>query len=171
MNIVLIGARGSGKSAVGQALAVRLGRVVVSTDSEIERRAGCSIAAFVERHGWDAFRDLESAVVRDAAACANCVIDTGGGFVLRQANVDALRAKGRVFWLQAPVHVLAARIQGDANRPSLTGTKSPVDEISDVLAARAPLYTAAAHHVIDAENRTAEAIAAEIAALFHNSEA
>ncbi|NUM56095.1 MAG: shikimate kinase [Candidatus Hydrogenedentes bacterium] len=167
MNVVLIGSRGSGKSAVAKALATVLSRPVVSTDAEIERRAGCAIVDFVSNRGWDAFRDLESEVVRHVAPRADCIIDTGGGVVLRQANVDALRAGGRVFWLQAPVTVLAARIKDDASRPSLTGSKSAVDELADVLAARTPLYAAAAHHSIDAATRTPEEIAAEISRLFY----
>ncbi len=166
MNIVLIGARGSGKSAVAGALSRSLGRSVVSTDAEIERRAGCTIKEFVDRNGWDAFRDLESKVVVDIAAHDGLVLDTGGGVVLRQTNVDALRANGRIFWLQAPVAVLAGRIKDDTNRPSLTSTQSFVDEIASVLAAREPLYAAAAHHVIDTEGLSPESIAEEIAARF-----
>ena len=158
--------RGSGKSAVAEALAHALKRTVVSTDAEIERRAGCSIKDFVEQNRWDAFRKLESEVVRDLAGDGDRILDTGGGVVLRQANVEALRAHGRVFWLQAPVAVLAARIKGDHRRPSLTGAKSSVDEIAEVLAARAPLYAAAAHHVINTEDRAPDAIAVGIAALF-----
>ena len=166
MNIVLIGARGSGKTAVAVAVAHALKRTVVSTDAEIERRAGCTIKDFVERNGWDAFRDLESEVVRDLAGDGDRIVDTGGGVVLRQANVGALRAHGRVFWLQAPVAVLAERIKDDNGRPSLTGAKSSVDEIAEVLAARAPLYAAAAHHIVDTEFGPPDGIAVEIAALF-----
>ncbi|MBM3289065.1 MAG: shikimate kinase [Candidatus Hydrogenedentes bacterium] len=166
MNIVLIGSRGSGKSAVGAALAQLLGRTAVSTDAEIERRVGCTIKNYVEKHGWDAFRDLESDIVHDLATRDDCILDTGGGVVLRQTNVDALRANARVFWLLAPVATLAARIQDDTNRPSLTGAKSFVDELAEVLAARTPLYAAAAHHVIDTAKRNPEAIAAAIAELF-----
>lgn len=167
MNIVLIGARGSGKSAVAQALAQTHGMQVVSSDAEIERRAGCRIKDFVEAKGWEAFRDLESEVVRDLSALENTIIDTGGGVVLRRANVDALRRHGKVFWLCASADVLAARIKDDANRPSLTGVKSFVDEIAEVLAERIPLYAAAADHAIDTENRVPSEIAGEIAALLH----
>jgi len=152
LNIVLIGARGSGKSAVSRELSRLTGRAIVSTDAEAVQRAGRSIAELVETLGWDAFRDLESDVVRDVASRGAIIIDTGGGAILRQANVDALRAKGHVFWLRAPVAVLAARIKDDTQRPSLTGTKSFVDEIEEVLAVRTPLYTAAAHDIIDVEN-------------------
>ena len=130
------------------------------------QRAGCSIAELVETLGWDAFRDLESDVVRDVASRDAIIIDTGGGAILRQGNVDALRATGHVFWLRAPVAVLAERIKDDTQRPSLTGTKSFVDEIEEVLALRTPLYTAAAHDIIDVENMSPAEIAQSILKLF-----
>ena len=66
------------------------------------------------------------------------VIDTGGGAILRAQNVEALKKNGTVFWLTASVETIAKRIGGDNQRPSLTGTKSFVDEIQDVLRERTP---------------------------------
>jgi len=78
MNVVLIGYRGTGKSTVGKVVAARLGCPIVSTDREIIRRAGSSIPDIVAAHGWDYFRDLESAVCLELAGQDNLVIDTGG---------------------------------------------------------------------------------------------
>ena len=165
-NIVLIGARGSGKSAVAHELSRLTGRAIVSTDAEAVQRAGCSIKEFVETRGWDLFRDLESEIVSDVASRDAIIIDTGGGAILRQANVDALRANGHVFWLRAPVAVLAERIKDDTQRPSLTGTKSFVHEIEEVLAVRTPLYMGAAHDIIDVEKDSPAEIAQIILGLF-----
>lgn len=154
MNIVLIGYRGTGKSSVGKALAARLGRELVSTDSEIVRRAGCSIPEIVAQHGWEYFRDLESDVCRNLADRDQLVIDTGGGAIVRPRNVEMLKRNGRLFWLTASVESIAARIGGDTQRPSLTGTKSFVEEIQDVLRERAPKYQAAADHVIPTDDRS-----------------
>jgi shikimate kinase len=162
MNIVLIGARGSGKSAVSSAIATITGRNVYSTDTEVERRSGCTIRELVAARGWEAFRQIESDVVRDFGTLDNAVIDTGGGIVVRPENVAALKANGRLFWLQAPVETMAGRIGNDTNRPSLTGAKSFVDEIAEVLEVRAPLYAAAADSIIDTADRTPESIAREI---------
>src|SRR5215831_4545129 len=124
MNIVLIGYRGTGKSAVGRALAAKLGRAVVSTDQEIVKRAGRTIPQIVADHGWEYFRDLESEVCKDLADRNNLIIDTGGGAILRQKNVAALKQNGLLFWLTASVGTISTRIGGDTQRPSLTGTKS-----------------------------------------------
>jgi shikimate kinase len=162
MNIVLIGYRGTGKSVVGKILAAQLGRRLVSTDEEIIRRAGKSIPDIVAAHGWEYFRDLETAVCQDLAGRDNLVIDTGGGAILRQENVKVLKNNGRLFWLTASVETIAARIGGDSQRPSLTGTKSHVVEIRDVLSERTPKYQAAADHMIPTDGRSVEELAKTI---------
>jgi shikimate kinase len=58
-----------------------------------------------------------------------------------------------VFWLEASVGTITKRIGGDTQRPSLTGTKSFVDEIQDVLRERTPKYQAAADHVIRTDDQ------------------
>jgi shikimate kinase len=162
MNIVLIGYRGTGKSTVGKAVATRLGRHLVSTDKEIVRRVGSSIPEIVAAHGWEYFRDLESTVCRELAGRDNLVIDTGGGAILRQTNVDVFKRNGRVIWLTASVETIAARIGGDTQRPSLTGTKSHVEEIREVLTERISRYRAAADVTIATDGRSINELATTI---------
>jgi shikimate kinase len=164
MNIVLIGYRGTGKSTVGKILATRLGRELVSTDDEIVNRAKLAIPEIVQRFGWEHFRDLESEVCRDLGRKDDLIIDTGGGAILRQQNVDILKRNGTLFWLTAEVPTIARRIGGDTQRPSLTGTKSFTEEIQEVLELRLPKYQAAADHVIATDGRTVEEVVASILA-------
>ena len=164
MNIVLIGYRGTGKSTVGQVLAARLGRQLISTDAEIVKRAGRTIPEIVAMHGWEHFRDLESQVCQDVAALAGAVIDTGGGAILRPENVEALRKSGELVWLTASVSTIAGRIGGDTERPSLTGAKSFIEEIEEVLRERSPKYQAAADHVVATDGRSIEQIADDVLA-------
>jgi shikimate kinase len=170
MNIVLIGYRGTGKSSVGKLLAERSGRTLISTDAEVVHRAGQSISDIVKQHGWDHFRDLESEVCRDLAGKDQLIIDTGGGAILRQDNVDQLKAKGIVFWLTAEVPTINRRIGGDTQRPSLTGAKSFVEEIEEVLRERTPKYQAAADHIIRTDGKTVIEIADAIQALLQTSQ-
>ena len=164
MNVVLIGYRGTGKSTVGKIVAARLGRTMVSTDAEIVKRAGQSIPEIVAQHGWDYFRDLESQVCRDLSDGDGLVIDTGGGAILRSENVQRLKQHGTVFWLTASVEAITKRIGRDTQRPSLTGTKSFIDEVQEVLRERTPKYQAAADHVIATDGRPVVQIADEILA-------
>jgi shikimate kinase len=154
MNIVLIGYRGTGKSTVGRLLAARLGRELVSTDSEIVMRAKQTIPEIVDQQGWDYFRDLESDICGELADRDQIVIDTGGGTILRTKNVEALRKKGVVVWLTASVETITKRIGHDDQRPSLTGTRSFVDEIQEVLRERTQKYQAAADHCIATDDRS-----------------
>jgi shikimate kinase len=162
MNVVLIGYRGTGKSTVGKIVAARLGRELLSADAEVAKSAGQTIPQIVEQHGWEYFRDLETKICQDLAGKDGLVIDTGGGVILRPQNVEVLKRTGRLFWLTASVETIAKRIGSDVQRPSLTGTKSFVDEIQDVLRERLPKYQAAADHVIETEGKSVTQVADEV---------
>ena len=149
--IYLIGARGCGKTTVGQALARALGYTFVDTDHHLQLEAQRSVARIVADEGWDGFRARESQSLQAVTALAS-VIATGGGIVLAEANRRFMRENGQVIWLNAAPDVLAARlaIQPEAEqRPTLTG-RPIVEEMHDVLRERAHLYRQAAHHDVDA---------------------
>ena len=146
MNVVLIGYRGTGKTAVGRLLADRLGLEYFGMDGEIVRRAGMPVPEIVEQRGWPGFRDLESEVAQDVAGRDGLVVDTGGGVIERPGNVAALKERSLIFWLRASVDVIVARISDDTQRPALvegrTFTEEPVggnllgifkDEVSDAI--------------------------------------
>ncbi len=168
MNLVLIGYRGTGKSTVARLLGERLGMEVVSLDQEIVRHAGRSIPEIVAEHGWPHFRDLESAVTERVSQRDHIIIDAGGGVILRKENVDHLRRSGKLFWLEASVPVIVARIEGGSERPALTAGKSFTEEVEDVLRERTPLYAAAAHHRIDTDTASPDQVAAEVARYYHS---
>lgn len=165
MNIVLIGYRGTGKSSVATILASRLRWDRVSTDAEIIAHAKQSIPEIVKAFGWEHFRDLESDVCREVGGKDHLIIDTGGGIILRPQNVEALKVNGRLFWLTAEISTIEARIGEDTQRPSLTGTKSFIEEIAEVLEERRPKYRAAADHVIATDHQSVAQVAEAICAL------
>jgi shikimate kinase len=166
MNIVLIGYRGTGKSTVAEILGRRLSMRVVGMDDEIIGRAGKKIPEIVEESGWDHFRDMESKVAADLGAEDGLIIDAGGGVIVRSQNIDSLKKNGIVFWLVADKQTIVERIKGDTQRPSLSGSKSFVDEIAEILAERTPKYKAAADHTIDTARSTPDEAAAAIADIF-----
>jgi shikimate kinase len=169
MNLVLIGYRGTGKSTVAKILANQLGMDVVSLDEEIVRQAGRPIPEIVAEHGWPHFRDIEAEVAKRFSERDGIIIDAGGGVILRPENVANLRRGGKLFWLQASVPVIVKRIEGGTQRPALTAGKTFTEEVEDVLRERTPLYEAAAHHRVDTDAATPEAVAAEIARLYAGS--
>jgi shikimate kinase len=159
MNIILIGYRGTGKSTVAKILGQRLKRTVISTDMEIVKETGQSIPQIVEQCGWDHFRELETQMCRKLHDQTNLVIDTGGGLILKEENVNILKANGTIFWLTAEVPTIIKRISGDTQRPSLSGNKTFVEEIEDILKERTPKYQAAADQVISTDQASPHQIA------------
>jgi shikimate kinase len=105
---------------------------------------------------------MESEVSRELAKLDNIIIDTGGGVVERPENIDVLQASSCIIWLKASVGVIASRIQGGTERPSLTGEKSFTEEVAEVLERRTPKYTSAAQYEIDTEQLTPEQVADRI---------
>ncbi len=99
-NIVLTGMPGSGKSTVGRLLRID-GFSFVDTDEEIEKRCGCAISELIKRKGEKYFRDLETQVIKDVSAKGCQIISTGGGAVLRDENVNALKRNGKLFFINA----------------------------------------------------------------------
>jgi shikimate dehydrogenase len=97
-NIVLTGMPASGKSTVGKLIAAALGRDFIDTDALITERYGNIRAIFAE-HGEAYFRGLETEVIRGLAHLTGKVISTGGGAILRDENVDALRRNGELYFI------------------------------------------------------------------------
>ncbi len=155
-NIVLIGMPGSGKSAVGKILAARTGLPFADTDLLITEKAGKAIPDIFRESGEPAFRDLESAVIRELSKQGGQVISTGGGAVLRPENVTALRQNGRLFWLDRDPDALVPT--GD--RP-LADT---AEKMKRLWLEREPVYRAAADEIINVLG-TPEQTAAQITAL------
>ncbi|MGD8985428.1 MAG: shikimate kinase [Desulfobacteraceae bacterium] len=152
MNIVLIGYRCSGKTAVGKTLAIELGREFLDTDALIEENAGRSIETMISTKGWDRFRETENRLVEEVSRRNNLVIATGGGIVMDEENVKNLKQNGWVVWLKGKPEVLRERMakeQGTGRyRPSLTGA-DPMEEIKEVLSVRKPFYERAGDLVVD----------------------
>ena len=101
-NIVLIGMPGSGKSTIGKALAEKLGKNFIDTDDMIVSQYGV-ISDIFAQNGEQYFRNIETEQVKNAAKMNGMVIATGGGAVLREENVDALRQNGVIFFLNRPI--------------------------------------------------------------------
>jgi shikimate kinase len=141
--IVLTGFRATGKSAVGAGLAARLGIDFIDTDAELCTGIKCTVAEYVHRYGWPAFRQRERELLLQLAGRKKAVIATGGGAVLHRDEWDALRKNSLVVWLMADAATIRRRLQEDrataAQRPSLTGIDCG-DEVEKLLSDREMYY-------------------------------
>jgi shikimate kinase len=163
-NIVLVGFMGTGKSAVSAEIAHLRGMECIESDEEVVRRAGMSIPEIFAAHGEAYFRDLESEVLRELSGRREVVISTGGGAVLRDGNVAALRSGGLVVCLDAGAEEIYARTRTCTNRPLLQ-VEDPLGRIRELLAARRPHYERACVEpgfFIATEGRTPREVAGEI---------
>ncbi len=105
-NIVLTGMPASGKSTVGKILAEELSREFIDTDALIEERSGMAISDIFKNYGEEHFRTLEAEVIRDASAQTGIIIATGGGTVLKEENISALKKNGRIYFIDRPLGAL-----------------------------------------------------------------
>ena len=161
--VYLIGFMGSGKSAVGRRLAKRLGVRCLEMDEILAARAGKPIAQIFEEDGEEAFRRMESGLLRETAA-QGAVVSCGGGVVLRAENVKTMKENGTVVLLQATPQTIYERVKSHTGRPILNGHMS-VEYITGLMEKRAPFYEAAAGITVQVDGRDIEEIAKEIAVL------
>ena len=143
MNIYLIGYRGTGKTSVGKSLASILQWPFIDTDSELADRVGMSIAEFVRKNGWNAFRKTERSIIKEICSRSRHVVATGGGVVLEPQNVICMQSSGCLIWLKASPETIRKRISSDRqsghSRPALT-SEGLIDEIEAVLKKRNSQY-------------------------------
>jgi shikimate kinase len=149
-NIVLIGFMGCGKSTVGRELQQRLGFPLADMDQIIEQRAGKLITEIFADEGEEAFRDMETALLRELGApdAPRQIISTGGGVVGRAENRDLIKNLGYVVWLDAPVKVILERTRKNRTRPLLL-TGDPEARIQSMMEMRRPFYQETAHMKLD----------------------
>ena len=138
-NVVLTGMPGCGKSTLGRRLAQRLGKEFVDLDQLIVEKAGRSIPDIFAQEGEEAFRALESQVVREAGGRTGCVLSTGGGVVTRRENYAPLHQNGVIVHITRDLALLPK-----AGRPVSQST-----DLARLWEERRPLYEDFADVTVD----------------------
>jgi len=146
MRVVLCGFRGTGKTETGRLLSRLMGLPFYDTDSCVEEMAGKGIHEIFSEDGEDVFRELERSAVSSLPP-GDAVISTGGGVILDQRNVSALRRDAVMILLYADEKTLEKRIAG-SGRPRLTDMPLE-EEIHHMMEARRPHYLSAADYCVD----------------------
>jgi shikimate kinase len=158
-HVWLIGMMGSGKTTVGAEVAERLGVSFIDADDEVAESSGRSIEDLFSE-GEAAFRAIEHDVILAIAASKDRVVATGGGAVLDQDNVDAMRASGTTVLLFADAQTLQARLEGTSGRPLLTIG----GDIATIARTRETVYATSADVVIDTVDKTIAGVVEEVIA-------
>lgn len=159
--VVLVGMMGAGKTAVGTALARQLAVEFKDSDEEIVRAANRSIAEIFERDGEAFFRARESEVIGRLLRGTPCVLSTGGGAFLSDANRTLIHDVGVSVWLRADLELLWQRVRHKTTRPLLR-TPNPRETLRALYETRQPLYAKADIAVDSAAERTVEDMASRV---------
>lgn len=167
--IFLIGYMASGKTTLGRALATACAdRCFVDLDEAVEARAGRAVAEIFATDGEEAFRVLESEVLRQVS-CPGAIVACGGGTPCRSENMDWMLAAGTVVHLVTDTDTTVRRLLlAPGRRPLVDALLGDEDalrrRVEDMQAARAHYY-GRAHHVFDSTAlESAGQIAATVAA-------
>ena len=161
-NIALIGFMGTGKTAVGKALAEKLDKKFIELDPLIERKAGKTIPEIFKQDGEIAFRELEIEVTKEVAERKNVVIACGGGVVLNKINIDRLRKESLIVYLTASPKIILERTSNDAEERPLLKVANPTLIIQGLLRFRKPFYERAADIKINTSKLDIDAVVKQI---------
>ena len=97
---------GSGKSTIGFLLAQKTGREFVDIDTEIYKASGKTPEEIIKLDGEPEFRDIESKLLEQACTGSGKVISCGGGAILRESNINAMKKNSSVVWLMRDLNLL-----------------------------------------------------------------
>lgn len=139
---------GSGKSSVGRMLAKQLRFQFLDTDTLIEERCRMAIKDMFARHGEERFRERETMALESLLGVRRHVLATGGGIVTQPRNLPLLHRLGWVVQLKADPEEIYKRVCRNRERPLLQ-VQNPRARVTEMLAARQPLYAAAADFTVD----------------------
>lgn len=162
-HVVLIGFMGTGKTTVGTRLARELGREFVDIDHEIESVSGMTISEMFRKYGETRFRSEEHLATAKLAARRGLVISTGGGWVLRDQNVQILKPVGLLVWLKAEPELVFNRVMRKKHSRPLLKHINSAAEINEMMEARKKYYEKAADIVVDTGLRNLRQVVQDIA--------
>lgn len=165
--IILLGYMGSGKSAVGKALAADLALEHVDLDDHISVSEGMSVAALFRKKGEVYFRKKETEVLQKLLTDNPAIVlSLGGGTPCFGNNADLIsQSEAKAFYLNASVSTLSKRLAGQRkHRPLIAHLRCNVELIEFIgkhLFERTPYYRKAGQ-VINVDGKNVTEIVSEI---------
>jgi shikimate kinase len=167
-NLILIGARGAGKSKVSRKLSKQTGQPIVSTDMiATYELGGISISSYVNSStgSWSKFRELEYSILQKLTNAKGIILDCGGGIlfdldsngneIYSERKVSILKSIGKIIWLNRDKEYLLNKVKDDFTRPTL----SVVENYSSTLDRRLHFYKQTADYSFQIDNMDSEDIA------------
>lgn len=128
-NVVLIGMPGCGKSTIGEKLAEELNVRFCDVDKYITEVTGCSILEIFES-GEEKFREIESKCVEEISKIYPQVIATGGGVVKNSENINELKKRGKIIFINRPIEKICTDVD-ILSRPLLINRRESLYKLYD----------------------------------------
>ena len=148
--VFFVGFMGAGKTSVARKLARTCGIASVDMDTYLERREGKRVRELFAEAGEEAFRAIETDVLRELAGKDPLLVSCGGGAVLAPENRAILAERGYVVYLQVTAD--------ESTRPLFRDLETARATIE----ARLPLYEDVADAVVNTAGKSVAAIAREV---------
>ncbi|MCQ8261215.1 shikimate kinase [Streptococcus suis] len=160
MPIVLLGFMGVGKSTTARLLDLP----VYDMDQIIEERIGMTIADYFKLEGEDAFRQVETEVLKELLTFPiDCLVSTGGGVVKSEFNRQLLlENKANNVLLTASFEVAYERISQDSQSKRPLFLQNSKEEFETIYQERMALYQGLAATIINTDHLTPEQVARKI---------
>jgi len=146
-NIVLVGFHGCGKKRFGRELAKISGLPFAALDEETSYLLGENSFDFVNKYGWQVFRELEQRVVHDFSRNFSGVLATATTCIENSKNLDNLKKTGLFVFLNPDFdEVKKGLIQRSKNLPFMRLNDTvPLDqELEEMYRQRKNIYQAVA---------------------------
>lgn len=160
--IILIGPMGSGKTTIGQRLALDFSLEFKDTDHMIESQSGRLISDIFIEDGEDEFRSLEKIILRTGLLEDETVLSLGGGACLSIDAQSALRASGAfIVYLKISLAQVSSRVGFNQGRPLLMG--NPRAQWQALMNERAPIYENLASYICEVDSKSVDELVSEIA--------
>ena len=159
--VAMVGMMGAGKTAVGKAVAAKLGVAFLDSDAEIERAANRTVPEIFQRDGEDFFRKRETEVIARLLESEACILSTGGGAYLSETNRSLISDRGIAIWLNADIELLWSRVKHKTTRPLLQ-TSDPKATLTSLYDVRVPIYQKADLAVACEQGLSIDAMAARV---------
>ncbi len=157
-SIVFVGMMGAGKTAVGRAVASRLGVRFADSDDELERASGMTIPEIFSNKGERVFRDLEARTIESLLTGKPIVLSVGGGAFVSEANRRKIMQYGISVWIDADTDTIWDRVQRKGGRPLLE-VDDPYSELKRLYRMRRPTYAMADISVRSRNDRSVDDMA------------
>lgn len=152
---------GTGKSTIARQLSKQLDMPFFEMDEMIVQKEGMEISDIFKEKGEDYFRNVETTLLKNLLQKERGILSCGGGIVLRDENIQAMKNHGTVILLTATPETIFKRVKHNQSRPVLNGKKN-INDITKLMKERESRYQMAADITISTDDKSLSQICEEI---------